>query len=283
MKNIAIISNKSRDRDYRVTRDVYSRLSELGLKCRLDLWASESILGSSGFETLPEDTDLVIVVGGDGSMLDASVQAIPLGIPMLGVNLGKVGYLSEVDPEKLSMLSGLVSGDYVIEEKMLLSAAVCHGGRIEKIDRYAVNDVVISHESFLGLAELLVEDAEKNALSYRADGLIVATPQGSTAYSLSSGGPIVAHDVDGIILTPVSPHSFFNRSVIFNSGDELSVTNTGKSEVNVSIDGRLCARLAVMDTCVIRRAEKRVKVLTFSKNSMFTNLFKKMRILEDID
>lgn len=283
MKNIAIISNKSRDRSYAVTREVYLRLSAMGFVCWLDGSAAESILGAAGFDTLPDGTDLVIVVGGDGSMLDASVQAIPRNIPMLGVNLGKVGYLTEVDPKDLDLLSCLLSGEYRIEEKMLLSAEVRRGDVTERIDRRAVNDVVISHDSFLGIAELLVEDSERNALSYRADGLVVATPQGSTAYSLSSGGPIVAHDVDGIILTPVSPHSFFNRSVILNADDVLTVTNTGRGEVNVSIDGRLFARLAEGDACVIRRAEERVKVLTFAGNSMFTNLFKKMRILEDID
>ena len=109
----------------------------------------------------------------------------------------------------------------------------------------------------------------------------MATPQGSTAYSLSSGGPIVAHDVDGILLTAVSPHSFFNRSVMFNSSEVIKITNLGMDPIHISIDGRCRGNLDTNEYCTVFKSEKKIKMLAFEKNAMFSKLFKKMRILED--
>ena len=149
--------------------------------------------------------------------------------------------------------------------------------------RYAVNDVAISRDGFLHIADLKIEDSIGNAVKLRADGVILSTPQGSTAYSFSSGGPIVAHDVESILLTPISSHSFFNRSVLFNSSDVIRVTNIGELSLNVSVDGRFVGALSSGESCEIKKAQSVFKILTFTKNSMFSSLFKKMRILGDIE
>ena len=282
MKNIAIISNKSRDRSYAVTREVYLRLSAMGFVCWLDGSAAESILGDAGFDTLPDGTDLVIVVGGDGSMLDASVQAIQRNIPMLGVNLGKVGYLSEVEPDNLEVLGRLSTGEYIIDQKMLLSVSKSSEGRVTTSTRLAVNDVILSHDTFLGIADFTLENANGEHVKYRADGMILSTPAGSTAYSLSAGGPIVAHHIDSILATPICPHSFFNRSIIFNPTERIKLINTSSSYLNLSVDGRAFATLKSGEECVVSRSEKRMKMLTFNENNMFSTLFRKMRILEEI-
>ena len=281
MKKIVIVPNLNKDPGFLVTDKVVDKLILLGF----EVYAHTSIGYCNdkviSYDKIPDGTDLVVVVGGDGSVIDASGFAIDNNIPILGVNLGKVGYLTEVEVDNLSMLEKLITGDYSVVDKMLLS--VDFGNNSEPCERYAVNDITISRDSFVHIADIGVEDSIGNVVKIRADGLILATPQGSTAYSFSSGGPILAHDVESILLTPVSPHSFFNRSVIFNSAEIIKVTNFGKDPLNVFVDGRCVGTILSNMSCKVSRANKSFKVLTFTKNSMFSSLFRKMRVLGDID
>lgn len=280
MKNVVIIPNVKKDISLSVTYDVIKVLHGCGMTIYVESGVVKSDLVSE-YSEFPTDAELIIVIGGDGSVIDASRYAVEYDIPLLGVNLGKVGYLSEVDPTNISILSQICTGEYFIKEKMLLTVNRL-GKQDDSVARFAVNDIVLSEVSRLGVSDFVIEDSLGNSLKYRADGIIFATPQGSTAYSLSAGGPIVAHDVEGILLTAVCPHSFFNRPVMFNASEVIKVTNLGNEPLDVSIDGRSFDKIARNEACEIRRAEKNIKMLQFSKNSMFTGLFRKMRILEDI-
>lgn len=283
MKSIAVIPNPKKDVNLGVTKALTERLIHFGARVYIE--KKYNILSDDAlitYDTFPSDAELIIVIGGDGSVLDASVIAIERDIPILGVNLGKVGYLSEVEPDNLDILSGVISGNYKIEEKMLLSVTYIGGGACEKSERLAVNDVIISHDTFLGIADFLLENGAGDCVKYRADGMILSTPAGSTAYNLSAGGPIVSHDIDSITATPICPHSFFNRSIIFKAGENIKLKNTSDTVLNVSVDGRYFANLSFGEECVIKMDEKKLKMLTFSENNMFSTLFKKMRILEDV-
>lgn len=279
MKNIVIIPNESKDKGYLVTQSVVTRLLKLGFKVYISSDKEYRCEGLDLYEDFPKDAELILIVGGDGSVIDASKYAISLNIPILGINLGKVGYLAEVETDNIDVLDKLVSCEYEIEEKMLLS--VEFNGEVSS--RYAVNDVVVSHGSYLGISDIKIEDSLGNVVKYRADGIILSTPQGSTAYSLSSGGPILAHDVESILLTPVSPHSFFNRSVLFNSSESIKVTNLGDEDLNISVDGRCLGNLGKGRYCIVKKSDKIIKMITFSKNSMFSSLFRKMKNLGDMD
>ena len=127
-----------------------------------------------------------------------------------------------------------------------------------------------------------MENGRGDSLRYRADGVIVSTPLGSTAYSLSAGGPIIAHSLDVITVTPVCPHSFFNRSIIFGTDEKLRVKNHSPYDLNVSIDGRLLTSMAPGEKCMVHTSEKKIKVLTFKENNTFSNLFTKMQLVEDV-
>lgn len=283
MKNVVIIPNPTKDPQFSVTKNLVKKLISLGITVYIDEKFSDGFSGEVAFyDNIPASADLIIVVGGDGSILDASVTAIEEDIPILGVNLGKVGYLSEVEPDNLDILSGLVCGDYKIQEKMLLSVVHKSAGTETRAVRLAVNDVIVSHDTFVGIADFILENSVGDCVKYRADGLILSTPAGSTAYSLSAGGPIVSHDIDSITATPICPHSFFNRSIIFKSTEKIKLKNTSNTPLNVSVDGRYFHSVARDEECVIKMADKKLRVLTFSENSMFSTLFKKMRILEDI-
>lgn len=282
MKTVVIMPNPKKDEGLFVTAKVAEKLLSIGMRVFLNSeYNSLATAGVEYYDDLPK-ADLIIVIGGDGSVIAASAYAVSADIPILGVNLGKVGYLTEVEPDALFALDRLVSGEYFVEDKLLLSVEYKRGGEIISTESLAVNDVVISHNEFLGIADFKVENSLGDCVKYRADGIILATPQGSTAYSLSAGGPIISHDLDSIIVTPVCPHSFFNRSIIFSANERLKVTNDGESDLNVSIDGRLFTVLGKGDECTVYAAERKMKMITFSENNMFSTLFRKMRILEDI-
>ena len=282
MKRILLIPNIHKDPDLVVSHKVAELLLSEGASLYIDeKFISDLDAGVSVYDECTE-LDLIIVIGGDGSILDAAKYVIERKIPILGVNLGKVGYLSEVDKDNISVLKRLFTGDYSVEDKMLLEAERISDGRSIHSERLALNDIIIGHDTFLGIAEFRLEKSGGETVKYRADGIIFSTPVGSTAYSLSAGGPIVAHDIDSILVTPIAPHSFFNRSIIFNSDERLVIKNCGKTELNVSIDGRLFGAINEGDECVVTKSEKRLKMLTFDQNSTFATLFKKMKILEDV-
>ena len=235
MKKAVIITNINKDTDCFVTAAVASRLVSAGIQPIVKREYATLITETVAvYDEFPTDADFIIVVGGDGSVIDASGYSVTYDIPLVAVNLGHVGYLAEVERDELHLLDRLATGEYSIDRKMLLSVEK-NGERAKAL---AVNDVVISHDSYLGISKMRVTDSHGNSIGYRADGVILSTPQGSTAYSLSSGGPILAHDIDSILLTPVCPHSLFNRSVIFAAGENITVTNEGDSQLNISIDGR---------------------------------------------
>ena len=185
--------------------------------------------------------------------------------------------------DELDLLLKLTKGEYVISDKMLLEIQIFKNGICEKAERLAVNDVIISHSEYLGIADICLENSMEEAVKYRADAVILATPAGSTAYALSSGGPIISHNLDSITATPVSPHSFFNRSIVYGADEELKISNIGNTLLKVSIDGRLFDSLGNGDYCIVKKSKKRFKMLTFSKNSMFTTLFNKLKILSNIE
>ena len=165
---------------------------------------------------------------------------------------------------------------------MLLTVSKVRGSSVEVCERLAVNDVIISHGAVLGIADFTLKNSAGDSLKCRADGLILSTPAGSTAYSLSAGGPIVSHDIDSITATPICPHSFFNRSIIFKPDEHVRIKNNSETPLNISVDGRYFSDFSRNEECVIKKADKKLKVLTFCENNMFSTLFKKMRILEDI-
>lgn len=284
MKKILIIPNTLKDSDLSVTLRVIEKLHEFNM---IPMISSEfaDVIGDKAefFGSYPRDVELILVIGGDGSVIEASRIAIDLDIPLLGVNLGNLGYLSEVEVDELDVLMNLSTDDYIISEKILLETEVFKNGICEKAERLAVNDIIISHSEYLGIADICLENSMNEAVKYRADAVILATPAGSTAYALSSGGPIISHNLESITATPVSPHSFFNRSIVYSSEEILKVSNIGNTLLKVSIDGRLFDSLGKNDYCVVKKSNKRFKMLTFSANNMFATLFNKLKILSNIE
>ena len=284
MKKVIVIPNPSKDEGLKVTGAVLNKLFALGFTPYLERkYSAFPLSGAEVFDLLPSDAEFIVVIGGDGSVIDASRVAVELDIPLLGVNLGKVGYLVEVDPDRLDKLELLVSGEYEIEEKMLLSVKKYSvDGEEEHSARFAVNDVVVSHDNYFGISDFMVENQREDHVRFRADGVIVSTPQGSTAYSLSAGGPIISHTLDSITVTPVCPHSFFNRAIVYGPEEKIKISNSERSVLNVSIDGRLFTRLEMKEYCVVEKSDKRLKTVSFGESNVFSTLSKKIKSLQDI-
>ena len=282
MKNIFIIPNPHKDNGYSVTKRTVDILKSFNASVStFSTYTGSEISNCNFVEKIPNDTELIIVVGGDGSFIDAACYAEKNDIPIIGVNLGKVGYLNEVEPDELEALGKIFSGEYNVMTRMLLEVSSDNDPSGKPFDRYAVNDVVISNQEYMGISDFVVYSKD-GGIRYRADGAVISTPQGSTAYSLSAGGPVVSHEAGAIILTPIAPHSFFNRSIVFGENEIIRVKNTSGENLNITIDGRLVYKIKPSEKITVKASKKRLKVLTFKDNNMFSNLFRKMQILEDI-
>lgn len=186
-----------------------------------------------------EECDMVLAVGGDGTMLTAVGRSLQLGVPVLGFNLGTMGFLAEADPDAMeSVVSRLMSGDYEVQERMTISATV------ESSHAVGVNDVVVEKIDSQRLVVLEVAVDGADFVTYRADGVIVATPTGSTAYSFSAGGPLMTPGVDALILTPVAAHSLFDQSLVLHPSSEIRITVVSDRAVKVSVDKNDLGRLS---------------------------------------
>jgi NAD+ kinase len=194
-------------------------------------------------ERVAHGSDLVLALGGDGTMLGALRLAAPLGIPVLGANLGRLGYLTEVDGEHLGeALDALAAGAFAIEPRFALLAAWRHDGIAQ--DRVAYNDVVLSRVPGHGQAALGLSVDGQLLVRYASDGVIAATPSGSTAYSFAAGGPLVSPQTRAMIVTPDAPHGLFNRAVVLGDDETLGVEVLPSSApVALEVDGRLLAEV----------------------------------------
>ncbi len=203
-----------------------------------------------------------VVLGGDGTLLRAAKQLAHLDIPVLGVNLGHLGFLTEAEvPELYSSLGAVLRGEYVCDRRRLLTARVVRDGET-RVEFEAMNDVVVAKGPFARLIHLETFVDSAYVATYPADGLIIATPTGSTAYSLSAGGPILTPDLDVMVLTPICPHSFFDRSIVLSRQQEVRIRiRTVHRDTMVTIDGQEVQALEDGDEVVVVGSSESVRLV----------------------
>lgn len=271
MKKVVIFPNEYKDADYKVTRELIADLKGRGV----DVWADISLQGkldgvSFGKDEIYENADLAISLGGDGTVLMCVSKCAPLGIPVLGVDLGKVGYLASLPSDRLKLLDRVFEGDCRIEERMMLECNV--NGEVY----YALNDCVVSEKSIISMISVKLYKDGEELLHYRCTGMIFATPTGSTAYNLSAGGSVIDPGLSTIAVTPISQHSLNPRSIIFSPEVNLTLKSecTPDKELYVSIDGvphRLKGDLTVS------AAEFSAKLVTFGEDEFVRTLINKLK------
>jgi NAD+ kinase len=238
-----------------------------GLKITLDSSAAEHIpadgLPCVERPRLAEHADLVIVVGGDGTILNAGRSLAESGVPLVGVNLGRLGFLADVSPDRIAEeLEPILAGRFDQEERALLEATVFRGDQVISASD-ALNDVVIHKWDIARMIELEVRIDGRALNTQRSDGLIVATPTGSTAYALSGGGPILHPSLDAMVLVPICPHSLSNRPIVINADSEVDViVHAGAyTQAQVTCDGQVNFALIPGDRVHTRRKPQALKLI----------------------
>jgi NAD+ kinase len=232
-------------------------------------------------DELPKVCDLIVLLGGDGTLIGMArrIARAAVDVPIAGVNFGSLGFLTEITLDELyPSLEGILSGTADIEERMMLHAQTIRGGQIHA-DELVLNDVVITKAALSRIIELSVCVGEQRVMRVRADGLIVATPTGSTAYNLAAGGPIVHPVVDAVLLTPIAPHMLTNRPLVVSGPSDLRVEPdmNGNDEVFVTFDGQSGHALEAGDVVVIKRAERPLRLVRSSSRSYFDVLRQKLK------
>jgi len=225
-------------------------------------------------ESLADGLDLTVTLGGDGTMLRAVSLVSRSGVPLLGVNLGRLGYLADLEPEALTeALERVLAGDYAIEERMMLSVAIQRAGELPVLtsldgDMWALNEAVIERPAAGHTVHVAVQVEGRFWTTYAADGLIVATPTGSTAYAFSAGGPIVSPNVRALLMTPVSAHMSFDRSLVFDAADSVRIEVTDRPATLV-LDGREMGLLGRGDAIVCTEAPGSARFVTFGSRDFY--------------
>jgi NAD+ kinase len=226
---------------------------------------------------LPGLVDFLVVLGGDGTLLSTARAVGGIGVPILGVNLGDLGFLTATTLEEmLPALKEFLAGRMTVEERMMLGARVVRRGEVVS-EHAGLNDVVITKSAMSRIINLRVAVEGQHATAYRADGLIVSTPTGSTAYSLSAGGPILFPTMDAVVLTPIASHTLTNRPIVLPGSVRIEVTLLTAQEVMVTVDGQVGVPLLEHDTVEIRQAAARIRLVRFPQRDFFSVLRSKLK------
>lgn len=280
MNKIVLLPNAQKDVGLALTKQILSVLE--GFCERIYLPEEAAALAGGRVltypaDSFPADAELLLVIGGDGSLLHAASAAVRADVPLLGINMGRLGYLTSVEPSEIGDLEKLASGDFTLKSRMMLEVLHRRVDGTEQIVGSVLNDVVVDGAGHL--ADLRLYDKERY-LDYRADGLIVSTPTGSTAYSLSAGGPVIDESMDAICVTPICPRSFFSRSILFQKDTVLRVAYVGErvEPLQVSMDGCFDFSLLPGEEVVVRRAPKDARLLFLKPRDLLEVLCTKMNM-----
>lgn len=279
MKNIGIISKPGRPEPLEILKELLPRLRHKGYETYVDPDMSALLkIGGSAREKIASHADVVIVLGGDGTMLSVSRLVAEKGIPILGINLGTMGFITEINRDEVfEAIDAMLSDKCVIEERLMLCAKIVRDG--EKVAEYTVlNDVVINKGALARIIDLETSINGSYVTIFRADGLIISTPTGSTAYSLSAGGPILYPTLDSIVLTPICSHTLTNRPIVLPEDFRIEVTlKTLSEDVYLTLDGQVGFSLRLNDVIEINKSRFKTRLLIPCERDYFKVLRTKLK------
>lgn len=283
LKKVAIVAKSHAKEAPSVARDLGKWLEERGVQPYIESWLAAKIGTGASFslDKMPKDIDMFIVLGGDGTMLSVARAMRSRQVPILGVNLGSLGFLTDVTLKDLyETLERVVAGEFTIVSRALLTAELERKGENVVTER-VLNDVVITKGAIARIIELGVDVEDEFVAVIRADGLIVSTPTGSTAYSLAAGGPILHPKLDAMILTPICPHTLTYRPVVIPDRATVALTLRGDpGEVYATFDGQVSEPMKPGDVIRVRKSRNSVKVVSVADKNYFHVLRHKLRWAE---
>ena len=226
------------------------------------------------YDDIYSSSDLVVVIGGDGVMLEAARRATPCGIPILGINMGRVGYMTELEMNELDLLDKIFANEFYLDERAMLRVDIRSSKGQSRFSAYALNEAVIANGTTARIIDLELSDSGRLVSEYRADGLVIATPTGSTAYSLSAGGPIVDPKLSCFCVTPICPHSLVARPLVFPDSAVLEIKNVCVREkiLHLTVDGKATFDLFFGDTVVITKAAICTKLLRIKDDDFYSQI-----------
>ena len=282
MKHFLIITNEFKDKGLVFTEKIRRYIEARGGSCQCySSTGDDARHAAPDSADIAEGTECVLVLGGDGTLIRAAAKLVDENLQLIGVNLGTLGYLCELEAANVfDAIDELMDGHYMLEERMMLSAYGIKNG-IQTEAKTALNDVVIHRTGALSVVNLIVSVNGEYLNTFRADGIIVSTPTGSTGYNMSAGGPIVDPKAKMMLITPINAHNLNSRSIVISADDEVMIEigqrRSQKDEtVEVSYDGDNAVGLEVGDRLVVKQAASVAKVCKLSRKSFLEILRKKM-------
>ena len=286
--NIAVITNFNITEKYDSAVRVMEKLRSLGCHIVVPTKGEEKLRARSpelakeieflSFDKFYRSLDAVVALGGDGTILECARYAASYAVPVIGMNLGRLGYLAELEMNELDMIEEMVMGSYTLDERSMLKVAIksAKKGRIHC--GYALNDAILSNGSAPKVIDLQLNESNSPIASYRADGIIIATPTGSTAYSMSAGGAVVDPRLNCFCVTPICPHTLASKPLLFPDSTELELVNTWKREkmICLTLDGRQTYDVYFGDSVLVTKASFTAKFIRIKPRSFYQTLRSKM-------
>lgn len=279
MHNFVLITNAYKDRELLLSRRIAAYIEDRGGRADICISNIEGIMEKDfDLSEIPKDTECILVLGGDGTLIRAATRVEALQIPLIGVNLGTLGYLCELEESSVyAAIDSLMQDSYTMEERIMLT-----GGKLGEKPHLALNDVVIHWAGDLSMLQLQVHVNGEFLTTYHADGIIVATPTGSTGYNMSAGGPIVDPKARMLLLTPINAHDLNTHSIVLGAEDVVEIEMGSRrfqkdEKASVSFDGDTTVHLKVGERVRIAQASNRIRICKLSNQSFLEILRKKMQ------
>ena len=282
MKSVVVFPNAAKDHDNSVSKSVINDLIMAGHTVYAAK-VNKRILGNipglqykNESEAL-ENADIGIVIGGDGSILKAAGVCAPFGVDILGINLGQLGFMAGIECSEIDRIAKIIESDYETESRMMLELGIERNGTVIFSGGPVLNDVVLAKSKGYGVIEVSLSADKMPLNSYRGDGLIIATPTGSTAYSMSAGGPIVHPSLDCILATPICAHSLKSRPLVLNHSSQIEIrcSSNGNSAC-VTLDGAIAFDIEDGDVIRISKSPCRAKLIKTDNMTFFSSLYRKI-------
>ncbi len=280
MKKVVLNPNPSRD----INLDCTRRVAQFFKENSITTYISKNIPGAettgaqpSDFEEATRDADMIISFGGDGTLLDTADQVAEIGIPVLGINIGRIGYMAELEANEIDMLKRVIDGDFNVEERMRLSVSVYRDEK-QIYRKTALNDAVILKSGLMWTVNMDIYADDMFISSYNGDGVIVATPTGSTAYSLSAGGPIIDPVSDNITITPVCAHALAAKPIVLSHKRTIKILpqTPQNAAIVMSVDGDDRFELMQSDSVIIKMSEQKTKLIHVKNTNFYDVLYTKL-------
>ncbi len=278
MKVIGIVCNNEKQKAIEIARSVYDHFQARKTKVLLldeDVMPAKYSLPSVSQSKFSNEAEIIISVGGDGTFLRASKYSFENETPVLGINVGNLGFLTEVDTANIAeAMNGLIAGSYSLERRMLLKGLLYKNGEMIEdtgLPDLALNEFAITRSMNEKVIKMEIVVNDISIKSFSADGIIVATPTGSTAYSLSAGGPVVDPKAEAVIITPICPHTLFSRSIILGPDNALEIKLSSRNEKDIlSVDGKTAPLRKPGEYLLkVTRSNKRLNLVSFNPNAFF--------------